>query len=158
MKSVTSKAVVTALVVAGLSVASQARADQRPPVALDAVGQALVALERESWTAWKARDGAFFDRFLTAEHLDVGAGGPSDKKTVVAGVASHACKVDSYEITDFHVVRISADTAALVYRAQQTTTCGSVLVPSPAWATSVYVRHNGAWHNALYQQTPIGAP
>jgi hypothetical protein len=49
--------------------------------------------------------------------------------------------------------RIAKDTAALIYRAEQDTTCGGVKVPSPVWATSVFVRRDGRWQNFLYQHS-----
>ena len=60
--------------------------------------------------------------------------------------------------TSAGVVALGADSAVLVYRAEQSTTCGGAPVPSPAWATSVYVYRGGRWLNVLYQQTPLAKP
>jgi hypothetical protein len=38
--------------------------------------------------------------------------------------------------------------------AAQDTTCKGIAVPSPVWATSLYIRRDGRWFNVLYQQTP----
>ena len=35
--------------------------------------EALIALERQSWEAWKNGDGAFFLGFLSDDHVEVGA-------------------------------------------------------------------------------------
>jgi hypothetical protein len=113
----------------------------------------LVALEKGSWTAWQARDGAYFESFLSQDHVEVGFGGPAGKAAVVAFVGSPACSVASYALDDFRVTRISSDTALLVYHAQQKTTCGGVAVPSPVWVSSLYVYRAGQWQNALYQQS-----
>ncbi len=118
------------------------------------VDDTIISLERESWVAWQTHDGKFFDRFLANDHLDVGPGGAINKASVVAGVAGPLCKVESYSLSDFQIVHIAEDTALLVYRAKQQTLCGGVPVPSPAWATSVYVKRDGRWLNILYQQTP----
>jgi hypothetical protein len=52
------------------------------------------------------------------------------------------------------VTKLSANTAVLVYHAQQKTLCGKLAVPSPVWVSSLYVRRNGRWLNAVFQQTP----
>jgi uncharacterized protein (TIGR02246 family) len=114
----------------------------------------LTTLERQSWAAWKARDGQFFASFLADDHVEVGASGLADKRAIVAFVGSPACAVNSYTIGDFRLTRISGDAAVLVYRAQQDTKCGGVPVPSPAWVSSVFVHRDGRWQNVLYQRTP----
>jgi hypothetical protein len=118
----------------------------------------LEALERASWAAWKARDSAFFRRFLSEDHVEVGFFGRGTKAAVLAGVASPACVVTSYEVDQFTVTRFDAHTAALTYHAAQHTLCNGHPVPSPVWATSLYVQRGGHWLNALYQQTPDQRP
>jgi hypothetical protein len=120
----------------------------------DDIAQTLIALEKQSWVAWQGHDGAFFANFLSEDHVEVGARGITDKKSVVAGVASGVCKVDDYAVDQFHATRLSADTAVLAYHARQNTHCGSVAVPSPAWVSSLYDKRNGRWLNAVFQETP----
>jgi uncharacterized protein DUF4440 len=122
----------------------------------DDVGPMLIALEKQSWVAWKAHDGAFFSSFLSDDHVEVSARGISDKKNVVAGVVSPICTVDDYAVDQFRVTRLSAEAALVVYHARQRTLCGKIAVPSPVWVSSLYVRRNGRWLNALFQQTPTG--
>ena len=114
----------------------------------------LTRLEKASWVAWQKRDGAFFQTFLSADHVEVGMSGPTNKATVVAGVASPSCVVKTYEVDRFTVTSFSADTAVLTYHAQQDTACNGVRVPSPAWTSSLYIKRAGQWQNALYQQSP----
>ena len=113
----------------------------------------LVALEKQSWEAWKNRDGKFFEGFLSDDHVEIGFGGRTDKKTVVAGVGSPACVVKSYTVDRFDLKVLGPDTALLTYYADQDTTCGGNPVPSPVWVGSLYVRRGGRWWNAAYQQT-----
>jgi hypothetical protein len=124
-------------------------------LAAASLAESLIALEKQSWEAWQKNDGAFFSRFLSDDHVEMGAGGPSTKQQVAAFVASKACAVKSYAVRDFRVTQLNASTAVVTYRAEQDTTCGPAKVPSPAWATSVYVLRGRRWQNALYQQTPI---
>jgi len=138
-----------------LATASSARAASLP--ADKALAEELIARERASWVAWQGHDASFFAGFLADDHVELGTGGPTDKATVVAGVASGICKVESYSVGDFRFTRLSADAAALIYRAEQKTKCGEAMVSSPVWATSVYALRDGRWQNVLYEQVPVPA-
>lgn len=122
----------------------------------DALKETLIGLEKQSWEAWKKRDGKFFEKFLSDDHVEVGFGGRTNKATVVAGVASPVCVVKSYAVENFELTKLDANTAVLTYHAEQDTTCGGNAVPSPVWASSLYVRRGNRWLNALYQQTQTG--
>jgi hypothetical protein len=113
----------------------------------------LTTLEKQSWEAWKNRDGKFFQNFLSDDHVEVGFGGPTDKKNVVGFVGSPACVVKSYSVDKFNLTQLTPDTALLTYHAAQDTLCGSSPAPSPVWVSSLYVKRGGHWLNALYQQT-----
>ncbi|HEV2533109.1 nuclear transport factor 2 family protein [Phenylobacterium sp.] len=113
----------------------------------------LIALEKQSWVAWQTHDQAFFARFLSEDHVEMQGNGPAGKAGVVAGVGG-ACTVKSYQVDHFKVTRFGPDTALVTYRAAQDTTCGSAKVPSPVWATSLFVKRDGRWQNALYVHSP----
>ncbi|PYS51160.1 MAG: hypothetical protein DMF68_05180 [Acidobacteria bacterium] len=119
----------------------------------DALKELLVNLEKQSWVAWKNHDGKFFQGFLSDDHVEVGFGGLTNKAMVVAGVASPACTVKSYTVEKFELTVFDASTALLTYHAAQDTACNGNPVPSPVWVSSLYVRRNDRWLNALYQQT-----
>ncbi len=122
-----------------------------------AVKDCLVDLEKRSWVAWKGNDGAFFSDFLSDDHVEVGARGVLGKSDIVAGVGSAACKVESYALGEIKFTRIAEDAALLSYRAEQKTLCGGHAVPSPAWASSLYVKRGARWVNVFYQQTPAAS-
>ena len=114
----------------------------------------LVGLEKQSWEAWKNRDGKFFENFLSDDHVEVGFTGRAGKAEIVAFVGSAACQVKSYQLDDFRLQMLSSETALLTYRENQDTVCHAK-VPSPCWVSSLYVKRGERWLNALYQQTPI---
>jgi hypothetical protein len=132
------------------------RAPESKASPLSASDEALIRdLETKSWDAWKAQDAAFFEGFLSPDHIEVHGYGVVDKAAVVAGVRSARCSVSSFSLGPMSLVALSPDTVAVTYRAEQDTKCGAAKVPSPVWATSVYVKRSGKWLNALYQQTPV---
>lgn len=111
-------------------------------------------LESKSWVAWKTHDGAFFEDFLSDDHVEIHGYGITGKSAVVAGVRSPSCVVQSYSLGPFTVTKTSVDSVLVTYRAEQDTLCGGARVPSPVWATSLYVKRSGRWLNVLYQHTP----
>ena len=120
----------------------------------NALKENLINLEKQSWEAWKNRDGKFFQSFLSDDHAEVTFGGVINKAQVVAGVASPDCVVKSYSVDRFTLTSVDANTALLTYRAEQDTTCNGQRVPSPVWVSSLYVKRGDRWLNFLYQQTP----
>lgn len=126
---------------------------QAAPAAKTTLEETLTHLEKQSWEAWKNRDGKFFQDFLSDDHVEVGFGGPTDKKNVVSFVGSPVCTVKSYTVDSFKLTELGPDTALLTYHAAQNTTCGGNPAPSPVWVSSLFVKRNGHWLNALYQQT-----
>jgi Domain of unknown function (DUF4440) len=115
--------------------------------------ETLVAMEKQSWVAWKNHDANFFRGFLSDDHLEVGFTGVANKSDVVKSVESPMCVVSSYVVDNFHVVSLSADLAVVTYHESQDTKCNAVAVPSPAWVSSLYIKREGRWLNVLYQQT-----
>jgi hypothetical protein len=133
-----------------------ARRPHTPSIAAtasDSLEQLLTTTERQSWVAWQHHDGAFFQNFLSDDHVEVGTNGIATKAQVVAFVASGACTVTSYSVDHFQLARFDANTALLTYRAEQETMCGKNKVPSPTWVSSLFVHRNDKWVNALYQHT-----
>lgn len=147
------------IVLAALSASRPLSAEQPPRAGVQAASAdaaleaSLVALEKQSWAAWQSRNGKFFETFLSDDHVEVGTGGPTSKAVVVAGVNSPACVVKTYTIDTFKLTRFAADVALLTYHAAQDTLCGGKPVPSPVFVSSLFVRRNGRWQNAAYQQT-----
>jgi hypothetical protein len=126
---------------------------QAAPSDNEKLKETLVDLEKQSWEAWKKRDGNFFKQFLSEDHVEINVGGISGKTTVVNGVGSSACVVKSYSVGGFQLTVFDTNTAVLAYHAVQDTTCGGNKVPSPVWVSSLYIKRGGRWVNALYQQT-----
>ncbi len=124
-------------------------------VAQPSADEAMVRdLEARSWVAWQNHDAAFFERFLSDDHVEIHGYGVAGKAAVVEGVRGPYCEVQSYSLGPLRVTAVSADSMLVTYRAEQDTTCGTARVPSPVWASSVYARRAGRWVNVLYQHTP----
>jgi hypothetical protein len=120
----------------------------------DEVKEHLIKLEKQSWEAWKNRDGKFFQNFLSDDHVEVGFGGLTSKAEVVGFVGSPVCTVKSYKLDRFEMKMLGKDTALLTYWEEQDTVCNKQ-VPSPCWVSSLYMKRGDKWLNVFYQQTQI---
>lgn len=63
----------------------------------------IINLEKQSWEAWKNRDATFYQHFLSDDHVEMGAGGASNKQEVVEIVGDTACKVKNYTVDKFEL-------------------------------------------------------
>ncbi|MEP6781068.1 MAG: nuclear transport factor 2 family protein [Gemmatimonadaceae bacterium] len=121
---------------------------------LAALQDTLETMERQSWVAWKARDGKYFDHFLSTDHVEVGFNGPSSKTDVVKFVGSPVCVVSTYKVDGFKLTILTEGSAVLTYHAEQQTKCNGAMVTSPVWVTSTFALRDHRWQNVIYQQSP----
>src|SRR5437868_15238677 len=104
----------------------------------------LIAREKQSWAAWQSKDVAFWQRHLSADHVEIdGPNGPQDRDYVLKGVAGRTCTVPAYKIDNFTFRRLGADAGMLVYHASQEFACGDKRIPNVGWRTSLSARGNG---------------
>ena len=112
----------------------------------------LLDLERQGWDSLCDGTGdAFYGRLMTEDAVMALANGQlMDRATVIAALAQ-APPWRTYEISDVRFVDTGPDSGALVYigsaygEAQEPAFVGAM--------SSVYVRRDGEWRLALYQQT-----
>lgn len=114
----------------------------------------LLELERRGWDSLCDGTGAvFYGDLMTEDGVMVLANGVvMDRETVVASL-EHAPAWRTYDIGDARLVDAGPDGVALVY-------VGTAYRDGDAPAfvglmSSVYVRRDGRWRLALYQQTPV---
>lgn len=117
------------------------------------VRETLLDLERRGWDSLCDGTGdSFYGELMTDDALMVLANGQVMDRDAVVESLRDAPPWRTYEISDLRFVDAGDDAAAIVYggrayRAAQ----------EPAFVglmSSVYVRREGAWRLALYQQTP----
>jgi hypothetical protein len=77
-------------------------------------------------------------------------------KKLVKDIGSGECKVTGYSIGDVRVTRPTDKVAILTYSATQDAVCSDYRPPAKVHATSVYVKKDGEWKNAVYAETPAG--
>jgi hypothetical protein len=120
---------------------------------MDELKEELLATERAGWDSLCNGTGDdFYGRTMTADGLMVLANGQIMTRDDVVGALGQAPPWAAYEMSDVRVVPMGDEVAALVYVGTAHRQEGDVFKGAMA---SVYVRAEGGWQLALYQQTPI---
>ena len=116
----------------------------------------LLDLERRGWDSLCNATGAqFYGDLMSDDGIMVLANGEVMDRDAVVASLEHAPPWQSYDIEDVRLVDAGAETAAIVYVGT-----GYRDGDQPAFVgimSSVYVRQDGRWRLALYQQTPASA-
>ena len=129
------------------------------PTAGSSVEAQLVDREKQSWAAWQNKDLPFWQKHLSADHVELdGPNGPQDRDYVLKGVAGRTCSIASYKIDKFTFRQLGSDVGMLVYRAEQEFACGDKHIPNVGWVTSLYQRRNGRWENVLFEHLVVPQP
>ena len=132
---------------------------QAEPKSPSGVEAQLIDHERQSWKAWQNKDVSFWQRHLSADHIEIdGPDGPQGRDYVLKGVAGRSCAVTSYKLGNFTFRQLGADAGMLVYRAEQEFACGDKHFPNVGWVTSLYKRQNGRWENVLFEHLVVPPP
>ena len=113
----------------------------------------LIELERAGWASLCNGTGdSFYGDLMTDDGVMVMANGAVMTRKEVVDALAESPPWASYEIDDVQTVPVGDDAAALVYVGT-----GHRDADNPPFVgvmTSVYVRRDGDWKLALYQQTP----
>jgi hypothetical protein len=119
---------------------------------------ALVALEKSSYEAWKSKDAKFWDAFLSDKFVGYGSSGKLDKASAAKEYAGVDCEITSYALSDEQMKPLGNDAALITYQATIDGTCGGQKVPSRSWAAGVYVRDGDQWRAAFHAEAPVVDP
>lgn len=114
----------------------------------------LLELERAGWDSLCEGTGdQFYGDAMTDDALMVLANGMVMDRAMVVQSLADAPAWAGYEIDDPHLLTMGDDVYALVYTGTGRRDGGDDFV---GIMTSIYVRRDGAWRLAFYQQTPKG--
>ena len=131
-----------------------------PLAAAESEDDALIAMERALWEGWKAHDGAPFEQHLAEGAVNtLPTGRVSGKAGQLDMITKTPCDVAGFSLGDVAVQRFGDHTAVLTYDASQDATCDGQRLPEKVMVTSVWVKLDGKWQAASYQETvPATAP
>jgi ketosteroid isomerase-like protein len=119
---------------------------------------ALAALEKKAFEAWKGKDGKFFDGFLASNFVMVDGAYRGDKANTVKMIAANPCEVMDYSMSDEAVTNVSPNVAVITMKVTADVTCEGKKMPSPVTSTSIYVREGNEWKGAFHTEIPVTSP
>jgi hypothetical protein len=119
---------------------------------------ALMALEKSAYEAWKSKDAKFWDTFLANNFVGYGASGKLDRASAMKEYAGTNCDIKSVSFSDEKMTPLGDDAALISHKASVDGTCAGQKVPANVWAASVYVRDGEKWRGAFHAESPITDP
>jgi hypothetical protein len=134
---------------------SNSNANSSAAPASDPNIDAMVAVEKSGWDAWKARDAAKLESITTANASFVGLFGNYDatKADVIKDWTGGTCDIKSTSVTDTSGQTISPTFGFIMFKGSGDGTCENMKV-SPVWGTSFYVKDGDTWKLAFGFETP----
>ncbi|MGH9947666.1 MAG: nuclear transport factor 2 family protein [Pyrinomonadaceae bacterium] len=137
---------------------ANANANAAKPTAAAPTTDALMAIEKTGWDAWKNRDGNAIGAITSDRYVGFAATGRQDKAASMKSISAQNCKINSYSFSDEQMNMIGADVAVLTFRAAQDYTCDGKKGPADVWASSVYIREGDKWNSLVYVENPVIDP
>jgi hypothetical protein len=116
---------------------------------------AMVAVEKSGWEAWKSRDAAKFEPILTANasFVDLFGKYSSPKAEVIKEWTSTPCEIKSTSVTDTSGQMLSPTAGVITFKGSADGTCSKMKI-QPVWGTSFYVKEGDAWKLAFGFENP----
>ncbi len=148
-KLVAAGVVVVVAVAIGLGVSRVASAQAMDKAAVET---ALMANEQKVNDAFQKKDIATFKSLVAADGVTVDMGGitmgMADIEKIIAGT-----NVTEFQISDMKVHWFDNNTAVVVYKWTGKGTAMGQPVPSPTYASTVWVNSGGKWMAHFHQET-----
>ncbi len=117
--------------------------------------EALLALEKSGWEAWKAKDWTKLGTMLTNDATFVNVMGvvTAGKDATIKGWTDANCDVKSVALSDASSVTVDGSTSMLVVKGSPVGTCGTEKL-APVWAYGIYVKEGATWKLGFHFEQP----
>lgn len=138
--------------------AANVNANTAKPVATVPSKDDLIANEGKAWSSWKAKNGKFFEDYLTDNAIGMGNSGRADKAAIIKRISDPTCDVTNFSFSEEQMTLLGTDAALLTYKATQDAKCGGKALPAAVRAATVLVRSGDKWKAAFHAEAAIGDP
>jgi hypothetical protein len=130
--------------------------DEGQSSATDASTDAMLAVEKTLWEAWRAHDGEKIERLMAKDISFVNIFGTyfATKADALKDWTGPGCDVKHVSVTESARTMLSPTTGILTFKGTADGTCYGQVVNSVIWGTSVYVKDGDAWKWAFGINTP----
>ena len=121
----------------------------------DPMLDALMAVEKAGWDAWKERDAKKLDDLTTKDISFVDAMGMyyADKASTLKAWTEPKCDIKSVNVADGHSVMLTNDVALLLYKGTAAGTCEGQKLGA-LWGSTVVQKDGDAWKAAFIAELP----
>jgi ketosteroid isomerase-like protein len=120
------------------------------PSTPDALTEALMAVEKAAWEAWKVRDAKGVEGAMAKDFMYVSGTGRRDRAASLKNWSEPKCEGLGYTFLEPKSVQLSPDVALVTYKANATGKCDGVAITPTMWVASYSVKQDGVWKNAFY--------
>jgi hypothetical protein len=118
---------------------------------------ALLAMKKSAFEAWKNKDTKFWDSYVSDKFEGISAQGILDKAAVLKHFAATDCEVKSYAIDDEQMTTLGNDAALITYKASADAVCGGEKVPE-AWVATIFAREGDKWKAVFHGEALMTDP
>jgi uncharacterized protein (TIGR02246 family) len=125
-------------------------------LAADATDQVEQAV-RELQSAWNEGDRDKVVSLVSEDHVSILSYAQfNDRQDLIEHMKSYA--FTRYEMSDLKAIQFAPDTVLVMYRGTLVGTFEGEPVPQNVIVGRVWIREDGVWREALYQETPLSPP
>lgn len=124
--------------------------------ASDALTEALLAVEKTGWEAWKSKDAKKMEE-VTAKDLtfvDIFGNVKSGQADIIKYWMEDKCEVKAVDVTDAKGSSLNATTAILTYKGHAEGTCDGQPLHD-LWGTTVAIKEGDKWKAVYIFETPM---
>jgi hypothetical protein len=121
--------------------------DEANPAAPDPSTDAMLAVEKAVWEAWKSHDGQTMSNLTSRDISFINIFGTyfATKADALKGWTGPGCDVTSVSVSDAAGTMLSSTVGILTFKGTAAGTCYGASVRSVIWGTSVYLKEGGVW-------------
>jgi hypothetical protein len=125
---------------------AEAKKEEAKP---DAATDAVLAIEKKIWEAWKAKDPKALEDVLAKDFMFTGGQGRRDRATIIKEWATESkCEAKSFTLSDAMSASIAKDVTMLTYKGGGEGTCEGQPITTE-WYVSVYSKEGDAWRQSF---------
>jgi hypothetical protein len=130
--------------------------DEAKPAAPDASTNAMLAVEKTIWEAWKAHDAKTLEDLTARDISFINIFGTyfATKADALKDWTGAGCDVKSVSVTDAAGTMLSPTAGILTFKGTADGTCYGQKINSVIWGTSIYVKDGDAWKWAFGINVP----
>lgn len=128
------------------------KADEAKP---DAATEALLAVEKKTWEAWKNKDAKALEDVLAKDFVFVSGTGRMDRAaTIKSWATENKCDVKSYWIGDARSASLTKDVSMMTFKGGGEGTCEGQPITTD-WYVGVYMKDGEVWRPAFGMGVPM---